>query len=439
MKYDFEQFFDLSIDMLCIASPEGYFLRVNPAFERTLGWTQEELTSRPFVEFVHPEDVEATLTEVEKLAAGEPTLSFTNRYRCADGSYRTLLWTAFPEPESGQLFAIARDTTTLLQANERFSMVFNSSPAAMILVDQDGRINLVNIKAEDLFGYSRVEMIGQTIEMLIPASLRRRHRDHRGSYDLKRESRPMGTGRHLVAVAKDGTQIPVEVGLNPIHLDGQDMVLSSVVDLTVQKELEESMLALTRELEKVNARLAELASTDTLTGLKNRRVFDDQIANHMKLMSRMSSSLSLLMIDIDHFKRYNDQHGHVAGDELLTKLAELLEENCRASDLVARYGGEEFVIILPDTTQEGAVRVAEAIRQAIERHAWTHDNVTISVGASTMSFQQGQTLGEDGPEMLILGADRALYHSKNSGRNRSTHIFEIMASDGDGESNGDGR
>ena len=103
--------FELSLDLLCTAGLDGFFRRVNPAFERLLGYSEEELTSRPFVDFVHPDDREATLAEVEKLAGGAVTIDFENRYRCADGSYRWLAWRAMPVPEEGLIFAVARDVS----------------------------------------------------------------------------------------------------------------------------------------------------------------------------------------------------------------------------------------------------------------------------------------------------------------------------------------
>jgi len=107
LLHEYQKFFDLAVEMMCIAGTDGYFKRTNPAFESTLGWTGDELRSRQFYDFVHPDDVKSTEREVAKLAEGIPTISFENRYRCADGKYKRLRWSSFPEPETGLLYAIA--------------------------------------------------------------------------------------------------------------------------------------------------------------------------------------------------------------------------------------------------------------------------------------------------------------------------------------------
>lgn len=113
--YKYRKFFDVSLDLLCIAGTDGYFKRVNRAFERTLGWSTEALLERPFIDLVHPDDVAATVAEIEKLAEGIPTISFVNRFRCADGSYERLRWTSHPEPD-GTLYAVARRITDTTEA-----------------------------------------------------------------------------------------------------------------------------------------------------------------------------------------------------------------------------------------------------------------------------------------------------------------------------------
>ena len=117
--YDLDRFFNYALDMLCIASTDGYLKKVNPAFTRTLGYTAAELLQRPFAEFVHPDDRYDTMAETGKLSSGAPTLSFENRYRCKDGSYRDLHWTSFPEPRTGLLYAVAHDVTELKRRQDQ--------------------------------------------------------------------------------------------------------------------------------------------------------------------------------------------------------------------------------------------------------------------------------------------------------------------------------
>jgi PAS domain S-box-containing protein len=128
LLHEFRKYFEFSMDMLCIAGTDGYFKRVNPAFERILGWPEEKLLSQSFIDFVHPDDVDSTVREIEKLTKGIPTVSFENRYRCADGSYKPLLWNSYPEPETGLLYAIARDITELKRAQERLRAAGESEP-----------------------------------------------------------------------------------------------------------------------------------------------------------------------------------------------------------------------------------------------------------------------------------------------------------------------
>ncbi|HVR29174.1 MAG TPA: ATP-binding protein [Thermoanaerobaculia bacterium] len=128
--YDAETLFDLSLDLLCIAGVDGRFRKVNPAFERILGWSRDQLLARPFYDLVHPEDLEATRQEVGKLARGIPTVSFENRYRCADGSYRHLLWTSQPDPEAGLMYAVARDVTGRRQRDRELLLAKEQAEAA---------------------------------------------------------------------------------------------------------------------------------------------------------------------------------------------------------------------------------------------------------------------------------------------------------------------
>jgi len=178
--------------------------------------------------------------------------------------------------------------------------------------------------------------------------------------------------------------------------------------------------ALKLELEHKNAELAQLSMQDGLTSLANRRRFDLALLTECGRAKRDGSSLSLLLIDVDHFKKYNDTYGHQAGDDCLKRVARALAEAVRRpADIAARYGGEEFALILPGTSAEGAGHVAEGVRLAVEALGIPHSDssaarhVTISLGVVTV-----QSNGALTPKELIAAADLGLYAAKRSGRNR---------------------
>jgi diguanylate cyclase (GGDEF)-like protein/PAS domain S-box-containing protein len=204
-----------------------------------------------------------------------------------------------------------------------------------------------------------------------------------------------------------GTRLYLAIDAGPIYdRDGKLIaVVETLRDMTLQKLAQSA--------------LQELANHDGLTGIANRRAFDDTLKLEWRRTMRDVQPLSLLMVDVDHFKNYNDGYGHLAGDECLKKVATAMSDQMqRASDLVARYGGEEFVVILPNSSLDGAAIVAEKLRAAIESLKIPFVNsalghVTVSVGiASVMPSLAGDSW------QLISTADAALYRAKASGRNR---------------------
>lgn len=190
-----------------------------------------------------------------------------------------------------------------------------------------------------------------------------------------------------------------------------------------QKQRDEAYRALRelqKELEIKNAELERLSSQDGLTGIANRRTFDGFIAKEWARAARDSKPLSLILIDIDHFKKYNDGYGHQGGDDCLRRVAHALAATVkRPTDLVARYGGEEFAVVMPDTDAAGAAKIAASLRENVDTmnlphtHSDTSDHVTISLGVATMTPE-----GDKKPEELIAKSDEALYQAKKAGRNR---------------------
>jgi diguanylate cyclase (GGDEF)-like protein/PAS domain S-box-containing protein len=294
------RFFTLSLNMLCIAGIDGYFKKLNPAWQKTLGFSEEELLAVPLIEFVHPEDRATTLDSRKNIRQGVLTPNFENRYLCRDGSYRWLRWNTVLDPEMRLMYGVAHDITERRQA-----------------------------------------------EKLI--------QDHTALLELQKN-----------------------------------------------------------QLEKTNAELAKLATTDGLTGLTNHRAFHEKLAVEVSQATRYGTPLALVLLDVDCFKLYNDQYGHPAGDIVLQDVANILRTYVREADIVARYGGEEFVLILPMTEIEGAAAFAERLRTAIENHSWPAEAITASFGAASLRIN-----AENGTE-LFRRADKALYESKSAGRNHVT-------------------
>lgn len=302
-EYDLEKLVNNCLDLLSIQRLDGTVLQVNPSFERILGWKAEELVGKQPFHLLHPEDMESTSREFEKLNQGLPTLSFQNRFQCADGSYKFFSWTAFPDTAAGFIYVTGRDITEAIEANRKISQ-------------------------------------------------------------------------------------------------------------------------LAAELKEANDRLFEQASTDPLTGLKNRRAFTENL--RALLQCHRETFFSLMMIDVDHFKEYNDTFGHPAGDKVLIQLSSLLSEALSDQSVIARFGGEEFIVALPETSEENSILIAERLLQITREFSWEKKPVTISVGVATFLGKSKHSL-EDKNQLsdLIESADKALYHSKIHGRNRSTHASGI--------------
>jgi diguanylate cyclase (GGDEF)-like protein len=190
----------------------------------------------------------------------------------------------------------------------------------------------------------------------------------------------------------------------------------SLDNALIYSSMERQVAERTEQLARANEQLEQLSITDPLTGLANRRRFEDVLLHEAQRVQRILAPLSLAMVDIDHFKQYNDRHGHREGDRCLQRVAAQLDRNIRDTDLVARYGGEEFAIVMPHTDSGPATEAAERMRLAISALAepLTADQVvTVSIGVATLHDPDGQNT-----DQLVERADAALYDAKRSGRNR---------------------
>ncbi|HCT63459.1 MAG TPA: sensor domain-containing diguanylate cyclase [Erysipelotrichaceae bacterium] len=301
---------------------------------------------------------------------------------------------------------------------EKLQLVFNTGPdAAMITRLSDGLFIDVNVVFTALTGYSRDEVIGNT---LININFWHNTKDRE---ELKTKLIEQGFCENMefISQRKDHSQYDAMISARIINIQDVAHVVSIVRDITERKLAEHHIQELVQQLEN-EKNTAQLNSiTDSMTGLMNRRYFDIALNKEFYRLKRSGAILSLIMIDVDYFKKFNDCYGHLAGDDCLVQIGSMLKKIVgRATDIVARYGGEEFVVILPETDFKGAEILAEKIREAVEKLYISHadsdisEYVTISLGV--VSVYPSKLFS---PKQVVALADEALYSAKNKGRNQT--------------------
>ena len=311
----------------------------------------------------------------------------------------------------------------LRNSEQRFRTLVESAPLAMVTWDKQHRVTGWNRQAQELFGWSEGEVLGRDfLTFMIPESARTKV-DH-----IVKDAIERGIESHSVNsnLTKDQRTIEVEWHNTIVPgMDGRpDSVLSLAQDVTErvrsQAALQEVNVKLKQRLDDIHelqVQLREQVMRDPLTGMYNRRFLDDALPAEIARAIREQSPLALMMLDIDHFKRVNDTHGHQAGDEVLKKLADILRSEARRTDVACRYGGEEFVLLLPKMNLESARVRAERWRQMFAEMEVPVESgklqCTLSVGIAV--FPDHGNSAED----LLRNGDRALYLAKALGRNRA--------------------
>jgi diguanylate cyclase (GGDEF)-like protein/PAS domain S-box-containing protein len=310
-----------------------------------------------------------------------------------------------------QVARLNRNQQALRESEARLRHVIANAPTVLFMLDPGGTVLMEQGKGVKLLGREPGAAVGRSI------------------FDLYRDSPPMIDS---VRRALAGESFSVTVQVRDMTFEtayasyqGPSGAVAGVIgvatDITKNKTYERELEAYQKELEKINTELEARSITDRLTGLKNRHAFEERLAEEIKRADRYKTHLSLLMLDVDHFKQFNDTFGHLAGDQVLQHVARLIQERARSTDFVARYGGEEFVIILPNTDAAGALKLAERFRKVIGGASWGNRAVTVSIGASSLNAEVSNG------SFLVSDADKALYFCKQRGRNRAAHAEQLKA------------
>ncbi|MDP2142440.1 MAG: EAL domain-containing protein [Gammaproteobacteria bacterium] len=313
--------------------------------------------------------------------------------------------------DSAQLLPLARLRRIYSAMNlfvRRQEDLFENAPDGILTVDGTGCVVRLNTQIEHMFGYSRSELLGQSLERLLPATMRERHAELRSAYMRAPTGRPMALSRGLVGRRKDGSEIPLDISLGKHGGTAGTEITAFIRDVSERREMELAM--------------QHRATHDALTGLPNRALLQDRLDRCLVQATRQKSGCALMMLDLDNFKDINDGWGHSTGDELLVAVAGRIGGTLRQGDTVARFGGDEFVILAVEVgSQEATAAIADKVISALQPvfsiggHQF---HVTASIGVA--SFPQDAR----DAETLMSHADIAMYRAKSMGRHAVCYYDE---------------
>jgi diguanylate cyclase (GGDEF)-like protein/PAS domain S-box-containing protein len=409
--------FDVQDYAIYMLGPQGQVVTWNAGAERIKGYTAKEAIGRNFSCFFTPDDVShGRPEEMLRLAAAncrheEQGLRVRKNGSLflANGTLTAL------HDETGNVRGFSEITRDLSESKEsaKYRGLLEAAPDAMVVVNQNGEIVLLNLQAEKQFGYAPDELVGQKVTSIVPNGFAERLIADGLRSKAEASAQQIGTSVELSGRRKNGSEFPIELMLSPLESIEGILVTAAIRDMSARKESEAYRV--------LAAQMAHSAQHDILTGLPNRMLLSDRIAQAIVVSKRHGTKVAVLFLDLDGFKHVNDSLGHSIGDKLLQSVAKCLGNCVRTSDTVSRLGGDEFVVLLSEVQQ--AEDVAISARRILAAVAAVHLvdtynlNITTSIGMSVYPDDGGDA------ETLIKNADTAMYQAKENGR-QSYQFFE---------------
>lgn len=301
--------------------------------------------------------------------------------------------------------SIRASAETQHEQAERLRTIVNNMAEGLLIIEASGRIQFTNPACDQYLGYAADELAGGYISDLLNPLVAQEYLEYFARYAANPETAHSHGTREVIIRHKQGKSVCMDLTLTPMFLR-QPLFIGLLHDITHHKLSEDA--------------LQRAAMVDPLTKIANRRHFDSFLEKEWQRATRTGAPLSLVVLDVDHFKLYNDSLGHAAGDVCLQQVAQAIDSHAlRGTDLAARYGGEEFVLLFAETDAGAAAALAESVRVHIEALQLPHPKsptspwITVSIGVATMTPQQNDRI-----ESLFVAADRAMYVAKEEGRNQ---------------------
>ena len=428
-KEKMQLIFDTSPDAALITRlSDGLIVNVNVKFTVLSGYTRDEVigTTTMQINVWHKfEDRQLLLADLKNKGLCD-NMEFVFQRKSGSQFFGMISARMIEIQGTPHIVSVVRDITerkraeeALMESEEQYRSILNASPDNITITDLEGRILMISPAAKKMFGYElNFENFKdmRLLDFIVHEDVERAHANlllmYQGGFRKPNEYRGM---------RRDKSIFNIEVNSEFVrNANGQPIRMVFIIrDITERKLAEQQIQELVQRLE-IEKNAAQLNSiTDSLTGLLNRRYFDMALSTEFYRLKRSGSTLSIIMLDVDHFKNFNDTYGHLAGDDCLHQIGMMLKTIVgRAPDIVARYGGEEFTAILPETESSGAQEMAEKIRKGVEGLEIPHsssdtaEHVTVSLGVISVI-----TTSIVSPKQVIALADEALYCAKNKGRN----------------------
>lgn len=428
MAVRYQTILETANDGIHILDTQGKLVEANEEFCRMLGYSREEIMQLNVSDWDAQSEQEELLSQIESLLHA-PAI-FETIHRRKDGTLANMEINATGVHLNGQkyLYAAARDITERkkmeqdLQAERDFAtQIVNNMGQGLTVTNAAGEFEFVNLAYANLFGYSPEELLGHHPDELS-------HPDDYKDLSNELEKRKKGITSTYEAhlKRKDGSIANVLItGVPRKTLNGEFAgTIAVITDLSKQKSIEEELRRTKHSLEKAFAREQELANTDTLTGIHNRRSLFEFAERKLAIAARYKQSLATMMFDIDHFKNVNDSYGHSIGDSILREVTRIVKDELRKADTFGRYGGEEFIVLLPMTSAKQAYSLAERIRHKVASLRVPSERGEVSITLSIGVVELSHNAKEENPEDIFRRADIAMYAAKASGRN-CTIILDI--------------